>query len=503
MDKKNIDELFREKFKAFREVPDIKVWTAIENSLDRKQKKSIIPLWWKLGGVAAVLAIALTVLYPLGNSIEKNAEVTDTDNTEGNYGNEKKLDIDTKEGQENVLQIPEATEDAVAKSSKDGKIKPTEQNSNLNVNKASISDNPEIEGLTDNTTEPRTEKVKKGSKKQYPRKTQLTINEPGKIRENEEKNKEDAVKAQNGSTIKNSDGIVTKKENTEIPLGQSVDKVVKNNTAAKDNTDDGHKKSIFEAFEEQAGEEKIAEDSGGRWSAGPSVAPVYFNALGEGSPIDPGFSSNTKAGSTNLSYGLSVAYALTRKLSLRSGIHKAEYGYDTKNVGFSPTLAASLSGGLQNIKYPSGPENLAVNGAVSDLEFSYNSSPEFNGLNSTRNGSVAQQFGYLEIPLELDYALIDRRFGVNLIGGVSSLFLIDNSVTLSSGELTAEIGEARNLNGLNFSTNIGFGVNYKFTPKVQLNIEPVFKYQLNTFSNTSGDFRPYSVGVYSGLNFRF
>ena len=39
--------------------------------------------------------------------------------------------------------------------------------------------------------------------------------------------------------------------------------------------------------------------------------------------------------------------------------------------------------------------------------------------------------------------------------------------------------------------------------KVQLNIEPVFKYQLNTFSDTAGNFQPFTIGIYSGLNFKF
>ena len=68
---------------------------------------------------------------------------------------------------------------------------------------------------------------------------------------------------------------------------------------------------------------------------------------------------------------------------------------------------------------------------------------------------------------------------------------------------TVEMGEANNLNDLNFSTNIGFGLNYKFSPMLQLNLEPMFKYQLNTFTQTAGNFQPFSIGVYTGLNFKF
>ena len=64
-------------------------------------------------------------------------------------------------------------------------------------------------------------------------------------------------------------------------------------------------------------------------------------------------------------------------------------------------------------------------------------------------------------------------------------------------------GEANNINSVNFSTNLGLGLDYKFTPKLKFNVEPVFKYQLNTFSNTSGSFNPYSLGVYSGFTLKF
>jgi hypothetical protein len=116
---------------------------------------------------------------------------------------------------------------------------------------------------------------------------------------------------------------------------------------------------------------------------------------------------------------------------------------------------------------------------------------------------MVQQLGYIEVPLELNYAVVDKRFGVDLIGGVSSLFLVDNAVLLESNDLVTEVGEANNINSMNFSANVGMGLNYKFSPKIQINIEPVFKYQLNTFSNVSGSFRPYSIGVYSGFSFRF
>ncbi len=537
MDKKNLDDLFREKFKTFREVPDEKVWTAIENSLDKKRKKRVIPLWWQLGGVAAVLAIALFTLYTLSDSGDETPTITDTENTKVKDTEQDGVNTDFKKDEKDASQIPEVTDDAIVNSPQASDQIHTERYSDSKSETDSFKDglpNTEVAD-TDDVTFPKA-KSTKNSGNTDTEKSQLATNEPDSNRADADSGRTDddantiqkkdkvivlsegnkAVVIADGSTSEKTDtsktdsnpppqdGIVAGQRNQKNISEKSDKAIVQNNQIEKEKTtSDDNKKSVFDALEAQAKEEKIAEEPSSRWSAGPNVAPVYFNAMGEGSPIDPGFSPNAKSGSTNLSYGVSIAYAVTKKLSVRSGIHKAEYGYNTNNVGFSPTLAASTSGRLQNVDYTGGPGNLEASSPNLNLDSSDNSVPEFSSLNSPRDGTIAQSFGYLEVPLELDYALIDRRFGVNLVGGISSLFLIDNSVILNSGELTTEIGEARNLNDLNFSTNIGFGVNYKFTPKVQLNIEPVFKYQLNTFSNVSGDFRPFTIGVYSGLNFRF
>lgn len=116
---------------------------------------------------------------------------------------------------------------------------------------------------------------------------------------------------------------------------------------------------------------------------------------------------------------------------------------------------------------------------------------------------MVQEFGYLEVPLELNYAIIDRTFGVHLISGISSLFLVDNTVSLESNLGTTEVGQANNLNDVNFSANIGFGMQYRVSDKFNVQIEPLIKYQLNTFSDTAGEFRPYSIGIYSGIRYKF
>ena len=245
------------------------------------------------------------------------------------------------------------------------------------------------------------------------------------------------------------------------------------------------------------------ENSGPKWSVGPSIAPVYFNSLGEGSPIHSNFVSNSKSGNVNLSYGVAVAYEITDKLKLRSGLHKVDYGYDTNDITFSSSLVASTNTQITNITYTSTSRNLVVessSGARESQEFAAN---DIIAQSPSRSGRMVQEFGYLEVPMELNYALLDRKFNVNIIGGISSLFLVNNSVTLESDGTSTEMGDANNLNDINFSTNVGIGVNYELTDKMNIHLEPMFKYQLNTFSDTEGNFQPYSLGVYTGMSFKF
>lgn len=88
-------------------------------------------------------------------------------------------------------------------------------------------------------------------------------------------------------------------------------------------------------------------------------------------------------------------------------------------------------------------------------------------------------------------------------GGFSTFFLNNNNIfEIQNGNGTL-IGEANNINDVSYSANFGLGMFYNFSKSFQFNLEPMFKYQINTFSNTFGDFQPFFVGVYTGLSFKF
>ena len=124
-------------------------------------------------------------------------------------------------------------------------------------------------------------------------------------------------------------------------------------------------------------------------------------------------------------------------------------------------------------------------------------------LNAKSKGAIDQQFGFIEVPLEIEYAVINKKIGINVIGGFSTFFVDKNDIYSVIDGNSTRIGEANNINNMSYSANFGLGINYNFSSKLKLNLEPMFKYQINTFTNSSGDFQPYFIGLYTGFSFKF
>jgi len=506
MDKKNIDKLFQEKFIDFEEIPDEKVWDAISASLHKKKSRKLIPFWWKLGGVAALLAIIFTILDPFENKSDVAPILTDTENVEKENSSDQKDNKSISVEEVSKEQIQVADTDLIETNDKSNSFE-DQEGDKAKTNRAK----KEIDFVAPKNNRTKTSQLAASDSGEAVQENKANaISKDKRTSENSIESNEaiaeiDKRKSEENPKEKSEKNLLNEKLNIDNSIEEGVTNVT---DKRKDGelVDETKKKSIFEEIEKQKDdEEALAENSKNKWSVGANLAPVYFNSFGEGSPIDPAFNTNSKSGEFNMSYGLSVAYGISKKLSIRTGISRVDFGYDTNEVEFSASLQGSLSGRLNNVNYSETAENVVIE-SKSENAFAFadnKSASDVLANDIPRNGIVAQEFGYIEVPVELDYALVDNRFGINLVGGVSTMFLTNNSVALNGSNETIELGEANNLNNMNFSTNVGFGLNYKFTPKLRLNVEPIFKYQLNTFSDISGDFNPFSIGVYSGLNFKF
>ena len=117
---------------------------------------------------------------------------------------------------------------------------------------------------------------------------------------------------------------------------------------------------------------------------------------------------------------------------------------------------------------------------------------------------IQQHLDYLEVPFNLRYSVIDRTIELQLVGGISTNFLVNNYVTAEGASGPEEIGYLSNINKFNYSGNAGLGMIYHMGRKLSLMVEPRFRYFLNSVNDSSlPSTRPYSIGLYTGLNFTF
>lgn len=488
MDNRDLDNLYRDKLGDFQDQPDPLLWDRISKSLDEKKKKSrIIPLWWRWGAAAAVLVGALFLFAPWEGGDDQLPAVTITppadapaqDRLQEAPGSRTAAGsgvVDGAAGSEPSTAV-EATVDAANAYAQSGNA-PAEGVSQ--ENQLSGASDPAAGGLAANGNSAKLQETGKPIPADGVQAQQANASSPVKGQEPEKGPEAIAKSPESALAAVSGDG-----EDTEQGA-QETGKI-----------------SIFDAINESEDATAVARDEGGKWLVGPSVAPVYFSSFGNGSPIASDFVDNPKSGTVNMSYGLQVSYKLSKKLRLRSGVHRVDYGYNTENVGFTSSPTARPNSLIRTISYSEESRNLVVESMVGGQPPVEPIANDVSAPSPAREGQMAQEFGYLEVPLEMQFSLIDRKWGLDLIGGMSSLFLIDNAVNLESSGSVTEMGEATNLNSLNFSTNFGLGLFYRFNPSFELNLQPMFKYQLNTFSETSGNFRPYSIGIYSGLSFRF
>lgn len=479
-DKKHIDRLFQEGLKDFEATPNDAVWKNIESKLNQdKKKRRIIPIWWRYAGVAALLLIFLAL--GINNTFNKPEgldlhDVVDTETTRSS-----KTEADSVSG-DNTSQVS-----ATVVSNEDGEVKTEDENSE--VGEAIVS-------KKDNQTPSKYNSVNNGS-----------VASANKL--SETKRSVANTKTVTDSDSEKSSVISSYKSKNNLNTTSTKDVIAQTKQEEKVKSDDVavSKKqggiTIEEALEKANSIIIEKKEMDGRWSVAANAAPVYFNTSGEGSAIDPQFNSNSKSGEVYISYGISASYALTERLSIRSGISNLSLGYNTDNVVVyeSAGVSTASSKPLQNVSASKvstvrvASEVMVVSGDRLGVNASF--------INESRT-SINQNLRYVEVPVELQYALINKKIGVNIIGGFSSLFLNGNEIFTDTERTKSYFsGEANNINKISYSANFGLGLNYQVSKKVDLNLEPMLKYQINTFKNTFGDFQPFFVGVYTGVAIKF
>lgn len=446
-DNKHIDRLFQEKLKDFEASPSPEAWQAISSKLQRK-KRRVLPLWWWYGGIAAVLVVGLIW-----------------------YGSNRNTDITPNTNEPIIVVAPEV-------------FMPTDT-----VEQVITEQKTPVEKTEESKNALTTKRTNHKKKKNI---TTILVaqNRANLVSEkNAEKDNmsTDKIKEDNLSV----DPRVVP-ENLTITT-----KTPKKKTTPKDTVVVFTSKKDFIAQVQQQESDTKKKTTGKKWAITPVVAVLRSNSFSNSSPIDKSLAAMPTNGANSISYGVKISYQINSKWSVQSGIHQQNIDYLTKNL----TVVSNVIGGnLSNVEYSDAGYGYSIEANNYSSTFALSAGASV----LTSNAALSQTYGYIEIPIEIKYTLIEnKKFNTQIVAGMSSLFLNKNTLSVTTPNTALSLGKANNLNTINFSSNFGLDLDYSFHKKWKLNLNPMFKVHLNTFSKNANGFRPYSLGVYTGITYNF
>lgn len=251
-----------------------------------------------------------------------------------------------------------------------------------------------------------------------------------------------------------------------------------------------------------------------RWSISAMASPTYYAKAGSGKEEIMLMSAGENA-AASYAGGIGLSYRINKRFSIQTGLYYSSYGQKIGGVnsfaGFSRYSDAKGNGDFM-VMTSNGPVQTsngdvfisAVNhGRVMTQYGNDVFDPEKANLSFVDN-ALMQNFSYIQMPVTVRYKLLDRNIDFNLLGGVSYDFLVGNNAFARTDGGKFPIGSTEGLNTLIFSSSVGMGMEYNFSEKVSLNMEPTFRYFLNPFNNSAGTrIHPYSFGIFSGFSYKF
>ena len=550
-DNKNIERLFQEKFKDFEALPPQDSWDIIASRLnEKKKKKRILPIWFQFSGIAASLFIIGSLIWNFSGE-SNTTEVPNSNNTivntEDSKGNSNNSNI-TSPNNEAIVYDSQSNEENLDKKSNNSINQYNEKSIDEKLVKSKLKNNSSRRnGLVSNgklqndIDASSNQKGFKKGKNNFKKQSSSVTNSEKALVANTEKNKakrksksksnknnsdfenlfddnnvvdnnredKNAInketidaffenKTSNTTTITNNDSITKQTNNSDVVVSNEI--ITQDSTLVAEVSKETNPLEELLKEKEAGKNEDEKEEKRSKWAISTNASPVYFNSLAQGSSIDQQFDSNSKNYATTLSLGIAGSYAINNKLSLKTGVNNINISYNTNDVLFDARMN-NVENNIPTISRNPEASNMVFSSKVGNVETL--SGDVENVIIENNVGALQQNISYIEVPLELSYKLLDKKFGIEVIGGMSTLFLNQNNISLVANGIEMEVGRANNLNNIHFSSNVGLGFKYNFWKSFNANFQPMFKYQINTFNENSGDFKPYFIGLYTGISFSF
>lgn len=248
------------------------------------------------------------------------------------------------------------------------------------------------------------------------------------------------------------------------------------------------------------------EETKSQWIVGAQIAPIMsYRDIS---------TTYTNSGSTNednlnniennmlaMAGGLDIGYNLSDKWNIQSGVYFSRIG----QINSDP------------LTYKHEDDQFvltSISTSIGEIEIDRRNIPdEINQMPDTKdttdvlnayNVKVVQNFDLFEIPLIFRYKLLNKKFSINLAGGLSPAFVINNNTYLEADSKQYDIGNPNNLNPFIINSSIAMGFEYSLSGSFSVNFEPTIKYALSPINkNSNFNYHPYSVSWFTGLRYRF
>lgn len=196
-------------------------------------------------------------------------------------------------------------------------------------------------------------------------------------------------------------------------------------------------------------------------------------------------SQQAKASGSSYTVGLSMGTRLSNRWVVQGGVN-----YMTQSSDYTSN-AVGASADFANFSAP------AVNSMMSEAD---------SRLVSTAPYTINSSLRFVSIPLQAGYMIVNKRFGVQLNGGVSTDMFLQNTLTPESDNVsktTQGSGEDSPYRTFNFSGLVGTELSYKFGQHYRLALNPGIRYPFNSIYKSDQPITAMPLTFDVGLRFRY
>lgn len=457
--RRKMDNYFKDKLNQPQQAP-ADAWDNIQARLPKEERKPLIPLWGRIGGIAALALVLVGGAYTLTTNQDPTSSIesglTNSPISTEQSTNQTNTDSN-KENNTHSIQSEINNQSQIAS-----------QNARINLSNSVINSN----------------QINSNHSYEY------TFTSNNDLNNSFNTGAQPYVQNNPIENIVDVQKKINPKFNWDF-ISQLAE--AKNTIASNENTE---QEFLLEPKLENEEKTKVKKNKSidfNRFSVSGFVSPMALNTFVGSSMLSDEMSDFKTENNITLAYGLKGAYALSQNVKIRTGVSMIGFEQFTRNVPLTSSLSASSlpnsSMTASNINYNS--QLRVINAQLESILGTE--------LSQSTIGDMQQQSQYIEIPVEAEVSLFENEsIGISATGGGSTWLLSKNKIYVHSDNYTEELGRAKNLSKASFSANAGLKFDLKISEDVQFNVEPHFKYLINTVNNID-KYNPYTVGVNAGV----